>query len=159
MEEHFIQLKKKNTLKIGLQDYEGNDIGKYWEFDLEDVELPLKLNTLLEEHKKNERDFKNQIIIINKKQDQKGKKLLSKNEEDRLKAWNNYVKKEMEVYNIFLGENGCEKFLNGRKPYYTMFSDLDEAIESIMPLIEKKSVSITDMIKNKYKTKRDDIIE
>lgn len=159
MEEHFIQLKKSNILKIGLRDYEGNDIGEHWEFDMEDVELPLKLNMLLEEHKKNERNFKNQVIIINKRQDQKGRKLLSKNEEDKIKAWNDYVNKEIEVYNIFLGENGVQKFLNGRKPYYTMFNEIDEAIESIMPLIEKNSVDITEKIKSKYSSKKDDVLE
>lgn len=159
MEEHFIQLKKSNILKIGLIDAEGNDIGEHWEFDMEDIELPLKLNNLLEEHKKNERNFKNQIVIINKKQDQKGRKLLSKNEEDQIKAWNEYVAKEMQVYNMFLGENGCEKFLNGRKPYYSMFTEIDEAIESIMPLIEKNAVNITEKIKSKYGIKKDEVLE
>ena len=40
----FIQLKKDNILRIGIKDTEGNDTGEHLEFDLEDIEFPLKIN-------------------------------------------------------------------------------------------------------------------
>ena len=64
---------------------------------------------MAEKDKKNKENLRNQILIIDKRQDVKGKKLLSKNEEDKIKAVSDFFKKEIEVYNMFLGENGVEK--------------------------------------------------
>jgi hypothetical protein len=49
----FIQLKKDNILRIGIKDTKGNDTGEHLEFDLEDIELPLKLNESEMKHRKN----------------------------------------------------------------------------------------------------------
>ena len=70
-----IKLKKSNILKIGIQTEEGVDTGEYLEFDLEDIELPIKIQQCIEEHKKNQQFIRNQFIIIDKRQDRKGKKL------------------------------------------------------------------------------------
>ena len=59
---------------------------------------------------------------------------------------------------LFLGEGGTKKFLNGKSPYWEMFDDLSEAIE---PFLEKMKISVSDMtarIKNKYKIKESDIL-
>lgn len=155
----FINLKKSNVLKIGIRTADGKETGEHWEFDLEDIELPLRLQTLIEEHKKNARYFENQLTIINKKQEHKGKKLLSSRQEETVKAWREYYHKEIEVFDMFLGKDGCKKYLNGRNPYYTMFKDIEEAINSIMPLIKQRSIDIKDLIKNKYGGKSEDVLE
>ena len=49
----FIQLKKDNILRIGIKDIEGNDTGEHLEFDMEDIELPLRLNECEARHRKN----------------------------------------------------------------------------------------------------------
>ncbi len=49
----FIQLKKDNIFRIGIKDIEGNDTGEHLEFDLEDIELPLRLNECEAKHRKN----------------------------------------------------------------------------------------------------------
>lgn len=163
MEENFIQLKKnEDILRLGIRDEDGNDTGNYLEFDLEDIELPLRLQTLLEEDKKNRTNLKNQYIIIDKRQDHKGKKLFSANEEAKIKAMNDFYKKEVEIYNMFLGENGVQKILNGRKLTWTTLAEIDEIIETVItPKLNANAKRIKEKIMSKYSStsKRDDVIE
>lgn len=157
MTDNFIQLNKSNVLRLNIITDEGIDTGEYLEFDLEDIELPLKYQELVEEDKKNAEHLKNQLIIIDKKEDVKGKKLLSKNEEDKMKALNDYFKKEAEIYNMFLGDKGVEKLLNGRKLGWTSLKEIDEIIEKqIMPHLDISVDNITKRIKEKYNKATDD---
>ena len=92
MMDNFIQLNKNETLKLGIKTDEGEATGEYLEFDLEDIELPLKYQELLEKDKKNKEWIRNQMLIIDKRQDVKGKKLMSKNEEDKILKLNEFFK-------------------------------------------------------------------
>ena len=151
MTDNFIKLNKNSVLRLGIQTNEGEDTGEYLEFDLEDIELPLKYQELIEKDKKNKENLRNQLIIIDKRQDVKGKKLLSKNEEDKIKALDEFFKKEVEVYNMFLGERGVEKLLNGRKLGWTSLQEIDEIIEKqIAPHLDTNMKSITEKVKEKY---------
>ena len=157
--ENFIQLKKDNILRIGIKTADGKDTGEHLEFDLEDLELPLRLNQSELEHKKNLKNLKMQTMIIDKKQDKKGKQMLSWKEEEKIKAYKDFYNKEMKALDLFLGEGGTLKLLNGRKPYYSMYEDIGEIIEPIMPLIQQRTQDITNTIKQKYKNKQSDVIE
>lgn len=148
--DNFIQLKKDNILKIGIKDADGNDTGNHLEFDLEDVELPLRLQKCDDLHRKNVITLKNELNILDKKQDKKGKKLLSWKEEEKTKLIQEYFNKEIECLDLFLGEGGTLKLLNGRNPYITMFEDISEIIKPILPLIESRTMDIKDKIKNLY---------
>lgn len=151
MTEYAIKLNKEETLKLNIFDSEGNDTGEYLEFNLEDIELPLRYQELIEKDKKNKENLRNQLLIIEKKQDVKGKKLLSKNEEDKIRALNNFFIKEVEVYNMFLGPRGVEKLLNGRKFTWTTLQEIDEIIEKqISPHLNVNIQKITDKVKEKY---------
>ena len=151
MTDNFIKLGKSDVLKLGIKTDEGVDTGEYLEFDLEDIELPLRYQELLEKDKKNKEQLKNQLMIIDKRQDVKGKKLMSKNEEDKIKALNEFFKKEEEVYNMFLGENGVKKLLNGRKLGWTSLQEIDEIIgKQISPYLDIRMDKITDKVKQKY---------
>ena len=151
MEEKYIQLNKNDTLKLGIRDSEGNDTGEHLEFNLSDIELPLRYQELLEKDKKNKEHLRNQMLIIEKRQDVKGKKLLSKNEEDKIKALNEFFIKEVEVYNMFLGQRGVEKLLNGRKFTWTTLQEIDEIIEKqIAPHLDVSMENITKKVKEKY---------
>lgn len=154
-----IQLKKDNILRIGIKEADGTDTGNVLEFDLEDIELPIRLQECFEEHKKNVQTLKGQYIIIDKKPDKKGKKLMSANEEAKIKAMQEFYKKEMEALDMFLGKGGTNKLLNGRKPYFTMFDDINEYLEPIVPLIKERAGSIEDKIKAKYAKKESDVLE
>ena len=157
--ENFIQLKKDNILRIGIKTADGKDTGEHLEFDMEDIELPLKLNQCDYEHRKNLEWLKTQINVIDKKQDKKGKQWLSWKEEEKVKTFNEFYKKEMATLDLFLGENGTSKLLNGRKPYYSMYDDINEIIEPILPLIKERTESINDKIRAKYNNNKSDVIE
>lgn len=152
-----IGLKNKNLLKLEIVDEKGNSTNEYLEFDLEDIELPFKYQEIIERLKKSRNNLKNQFTIIEKKQDHKGKKLMSSNEEEKLKALNNFYKEQVEIYNIFLGENGVQKLLNGRKLRLTTLSEIDELIEKqIAPQLNVTMDDITKKIKSKYSNKKED---
>lgn len=151
MTDNFIQLGKSDVLRLEIRTEDGKDTGEFLEFDLSDIEIPLRYQELLEKDKKNKEHLRNQMLIIDKRQDVKGKKLMSKNEEDKIKALNEFFKKEVEVYNMFLGDNGVEKLLNGRKLGWTTLQEIDEIIEKqISPHISVNLDKITDKVKQKY---------
>lgn len=152
-----IGLKNENLLKLEIVDEKGNSTGEFLEFDLEDIELPFKYQEIIERLKKSRQNLKNQFTIIEKKQDHKGKKLISSNEEEKLKALNNFYKEQVEIYNIFLGENGVQKLLNGRKLRWTTLNEIDELIEKqIAPQLNVTMDDITKKIKSKYSNKKED---
>lgn len=148
--ENYIQLKKEDVLKIGIKDENGNDTGEYLEFDLQDMTLPLRVQKLEEEHKKNLNYLKMQEAIIKKKENKSGKKFLSSNEEEMLKVVIEFYNREIKTLDLLLGEGGTNKILNGRKPYFSMFNDIMEALEPIVPLFEKGYKDIKNRIVDKY---------
>ena len=151
MADNIIKLNKDSVLRLKIQTDEGKDTGEILEFDLEDIELPLKYQELLEKDKKNKERLRNEILIIDKRQDVKGKKLLTKNEEDKIKALNDFFNKEVEVYNMFLGERGVQKLLHGRKLGWTTLQEIDEIIEKqISPYLDISMKNITERVKEKY---------
>lgn len=157
MIDDFIQLNKDNILRLKIKTSDGIETGEVLEFDLEDIELPLKYQEMIEKDKKNREHLRNQLLIIEKRQDVKGKKLLSRNEEDKFKALNDFFKQEVEVYNMFLGEKGVEKLLNGRKLGWTSLKEIDNIIEKqIGPHINISLDDITKKIQEKYSTTQDD---
>lgn len=156
MKEQYITLGKNDILRLGIRTDEGIETGEFLEFDLEDIELPLRYQELVEKDKKNRDFIRTQLLAIDKRQDVKGKKMMSKNEEDKIKAINDFFRKEVEVYNMFLGENGVQKLLNGRKLGWTSLRDIDEIIEKqILPHIDIKMDNIAEKIEKKYSTSED----
>ena len=159
--ESFIQLKKDNVIRIGIKDSEGNDTGKYLSFDLEDINLPLRLNDCDEMHKKNLTNLRDRFIIIDKKEDKKGKKLLSWQEEEKLKVLQEFYKNEMTALDMFIGEGKTQMLLDlmGRNPYYSMFDDVIEMLNPIMPKLEMNADSIKKQIIAKYKTQDSEVLK
>ena len=151
MTDNTIKLNKSNELRLKIKTDEGEYTGEELVFDMEDIELPLKYQELIEKDKKNKEALRNLFLIIDKREDVKGKKLLSKNEEDKIKAINEFFKKEIDVYNMFLGERGVEKLLNGRKIGWTTLQEIDEIIEKqIAPYLQTNMDDITKKVKDKY---------
>ena len=161
MTDNFIQLEKSETLRLGIRGANGKPTGEFLEFNLEDIELPLKYQDMLEQDKKNKEWAQKQMVIIDKRQDVSGKKAMSKNDEDKIKVLNEFFKKEVEIYNIFLGENGVQKLLNGEKLGWTSLDLIDKYIEKqILPYIDIDMKRITNKVKEKYNdaVKRNDEI-
>jgi hypothetical protein len=149
--ENIIKLNKDSVFRLGIQTSDGKDTGEFLEFQLDDIELPLRYQELIEKDKKNKEQLRNQMLIIDRRQDVKGKKLLTKNEEDKIRALNDFFMKEIQVYNMFLGPRGVEKLLNGRKFTWTTLQEIDEIIEKqIAPHIDINMKKITDKVKEKY---------
>ena len=162
MTDNSIQFQRENVLKLKLKNEMGEDTGEYLEFDLEDIELPLRYQQAIEEHKKNYNSLKNQLLIISKKQDHSGKKLLSSNQEASLIALSDFYKKEIKIMDLFLGEGKTQMILDKvmrRKPYLTMFNDIMESIEEVSDLFNVGYSSIEDKIKEKYSKVEDNVLE
>lgn len=162
MADDIIQLKKsEDILRLRIRDEKGKDTGESLEFNLQDIELPIKYQTIIEEDKKARTNLKNQFAIINRKQDHKGKKLLSANEEAKIKAMQEFYKKEVEIYNMFLGENGVQKLLNGRELSWSTLEEVDDIInEFILPKLKINAEDIKKKIMKKYSiNEKSDIIE
>lgn len=161
----YIKLKnQKDILKLGFQDEDGNIIKDeknkevYIQFDLGDIDLPLKYNKCVNLIEQSRNNLKTQMIIINKKENHKGKQLLSSNEVLKVKAFKQFYKDMENAMDLFLGEGGTKKFLNGRNPYFEMWDDISEAIE---PYMDKMKLTVDDMekrIKEKYKMVDSDVI-
>lgn len=164
MTDNYIQLKRnEDILRLKIRDEEGKDTGNYLEFNLEDIQLPIKYQQIIEEDKKARTTLKNKFTIIDKQQDHKGKKLLSSNEEAKIKAMQEFYRKEVEIYNMFLGEKGVEKLLNGRQLSWSTLDEIDEIIEKyILPKLNINAENIKKKIIKKYSIKEqkgNDIIE
>lgn len=157
--ENEIKLSKSNVLRLKITTDDGKDTGEYLTFDLEDIELPLRYQEMIEKNKKNKDWLKKELVIIDKREDVKGKKILSKNEEDKIKALNKFFKDEVEIYNMFLGENGVQKLLNGRKLGWTSLAEIDEIIEKqITPYLESQTKSIEERVMETYKIENKEVI-
>lgn len=156
--------KRKDILQLGFKDKDGNIVKDkngnevFIEFDLADIELPLRYNRCLNQIEQARKNLKAQFIIIDKKQDHKGKQLLSSNEVEKVKAMKQFYK-DMEVaMDLFLGQGGTQKFLNGSNPYWEMFDDINELLK---PYHNKMKLTVTDMtnrIKEKYKVTESDVL-
>lgn len=152
MTDNFIKLGKSDVLRLKIRTEDGKETGEELVFDLEDIELPLIYQEMVEGLKKNVRCLENQLLIIDKRQDVKGKKLMSKNEEDKIIAFNRFYKEQEKLYDMFLGEGGVKKLLNGRKLGWTSLKEIDEIIEKqITPYIDIDMKKISQKIKDKYK--------
>ena len=157
-----IQLKQDNLLKIGIKNAEGEDTGEIITIDLEDIKLPLRCQESEKMIKDNNRWLQAQRIMIEKRPDKKGKKLLSANEEALLKLVNEYYEKQTKAYELVLGEGAIKKILCGREMYITFFSDLEEQMKKLKPKLNQNAVDIKEKIKSiteKYGKKDSDVME
>ena len=157
-----IQLKQDNLFKIGIKNAEGEDTGEIITIDLEDIKLPLKCQESEKMIKDNNRWLQAQRIMIEKRPDKKGKKLLSANEEALLKLVNEYYEKQTKAYELVLGEGAIKKILCGREMYITFFSDLEEQMKKLKPKLNQNAVDLKEKIKSiteKYGQKDSDVME
>lgn len=157
MTDNFIQLDKDDILRFKIVDANGKETGECLEFDLENIDYPLVYQDAMEKIKKNRIEIKNKINMIEQRKDIKGKKILSKNKEDEVKALQEYFKKEAEAYDMILGKDGVKKLLNGRALGWTSLRLIDKYIdEQIIPILEKGANNILDKIDEMYNAEIED---
>ena len=159
MTENCIQLKKDNLLKIKIIDAEGNDTGNFLTFDIMDIELSLKLQECYKLHKKNFDIIKNKLLIISKKEDHKGKLPLSSNELEQALAIKEFYQKETEALDLFLGEGGTKKMLNGRSFNLYTFDQILDELQPVINMLEKQHEIITEEIKKKYSISNEEVLK
>ena len=151
----YVKPKKRNVFKMGIldendkpkKDKNGHEI--FIEFDLEDITIPDKYSKSVYLIEKAEEKLKNDLSIINKKPDTKGKGLMSKNEKAKYDALKGYYKSIEEAMDLFLGKDGTKKIF-GDNRYLTMFEDLSEMLKPIMPKLKINFEIIEEQIKKKY---------
>lgn len=147
----YIQLKQNGVKRFGIRTADGKDTGKYIEIDIEDLEFPERAEKCTKKHLQNITELNNQKIIINKRQDHKDKgELYSDNEKALIKAIQEFYRKEEEALDEFIGEGATRILLNGRKPYISMFEDINEYMQQIVPTLQKSKNDLIERIKNKY---------
>lgn len=156
-----IKLKKDNVLREPLFDEYGNRTDFVFEFDLEDIELPLRINQSAFEHKKNLQSLKNHMLIIDKKEDKKTGGLLTWKDQQKLNAYKDFYDKEIKAMDLILGDGKTNELLKAmrRKPYYSMFEDISDLIEPLLPKLQNITDDITSKIKEKYSKKEENILE
>ncbi len=98
------------------------------------------------------------MIIIDKKQDSKGKGFMTKNEELKTQAIKKFYNSTVEAMDLFLGKGGTNKIF-GEVRYLTMFDDLSEILEPIMPKLKINMNSIEEKIKSKYKIQDSSVLK
>lgn len=151
MTDNYIQLNNEEVVRLKIKTSEGVETGEELVFNLDDIELPLVYQDMLFKIQKAREKLVNDFVVIDKRQDIKGKKLLTKNEEDKVKAFNEFTNKMIEAYNMFLGENGVQKLLNGRKLGWTTMDEIDAIIgDQILPKLDISMERITEKVKQKY---------
>lgn len=156
----FINLKKDNIFRVGIKDSNGKDTGNILEFDLEDLEMPFKAQESKYQHTKNLEKLRGDFVIIEKKPNKKGQKLMSSQEEEKMRALKSFYLAEEKALDLLIGEGGTRKLLNGRNPYFEMFDDIMEYLKPIMPKLEMHKDDIAAKIKKKYNIKEEeDVIE
>lgn len=158
MNENHIEAVDNNVLRFAITQ-DGKETGEYLEFDLEDIELAFRLDESYKLHNENVADIQRRLQVINNRQDEKGSGILTKNQEEEVKAINDFYKKEEKALDLFLGEGATRKLLNGRKPYLTMFEDISQRIQPILPKLKLESTNIMEKIKSKYSNNGDNVIE
>lgn len=160
----YIKLKKRDTLKIGIKDendnpkLDENGHEVFIEFDLEDITVADRYDTCFQLIKKATQNLQSKLVIINKKQDVPGKGYMSRNQKEKMNAFEEYYKETEEAMDLFLGKGGTSKIF-GEVRYLEMFDDLNEYLKPIAPLLKLNMESIEKRIKTKYSSTNSDTLK
>lgn len=138
-----LRIEKRNIYTI-----EVNDNGDTIEFDLEDIELPLKLNEAFMSVDRITNSLKQKEIAISKKEVIK-KGIMTNVEEERIKAYRDAFKEMRRAMDCFLGKGACQKIFGDRN-YPEMYDDLFEQLQPHLEKMKIKSENIAKKIEEKY---------
>lgn len=155
----YITLKETGVKRFGIRTKDGQDTGEYIELDLEDIELPLKASECQEKHIENFNRLKEKVKLAgNLKAEKEEHEIMSQQNQAILKALKEYYEEDEKALDMFLGEGATKKLLAGRKPYVTMFDDINEYLNQIVPDLEDAINHLDEKIKAKYKVEKEDNI-
>lgn len=159
--ENFIEIDSdKDVLRVELRK-KGKKTGLYWQFDIEDIALPLKVSEMFRETKENEKWAKAKMIAINKKEDVPYDDILTRNEKEQIEVMKEYYDRQSKALDLVLGDGGTRTFLEvqGREPYYTMHYDIMKYLDKIKPMLDENLKSVSEIIKEKYNIEEEDALQ
>lgn len=154
----YITLKGRTGLKrFGIRTEDGTDTGKYIEIDLEDLDLPIKANECQVKHIENFDRLKTKLTELSKQEDSKDdKELITRKQKALIEAYKEFYEEEEKALDTFLGQGATQNLLNGRKPYITMYDDINEYLEQIIPTLKDAQTNLEERIKAKYSEEKED---
>lgn len=137
---------------------EVNDNGETIEFDLVDIELPIKCERAWAEVNRISKELQAQLVIISKQENIKQKdKIMTTKEEKTIEAYRKAFKEMRMAMDAFLGEGACQKIFGDRN-YLEMFNDLYEELKPHLEKMQITSDGILERIKAKYSKKDDGVL-
>ena len=150
--ENTIQITEKNVLRFNVVKANGEDTGLVVKIDLQDIELPLRINKMEDIHKKNVSILRQKAQALEKQEDKKGSKLLSWKQEEQIKLLREFYDNDIKAIDMLVGQGMTKKILKAidRYPYYDMFDDIIKSFEPVLDTIEKEANNMIEDIKKKY---------
>lgn len=150
-------LGKLQLAHSGLYKIEVNDAGETITIDAEDIELPLKLNKMIEDCEKIEKQVNLQSKVIDKKE-VKQKGLITNIDEEYVKLYRKSYIELRKAIDGFLGDGACQKIFGDRN-YLSMWKDLLEALNPHLQKITVLQKDTKDIIAEKYGDNSGDVLE
>ena len=147
-----IRVKKNNEYII-----EVNEQGDTISFNIEDPELPLKLDRAMEKINHIQQVFKEKEVILQKQKDEKRDSLLSKNEKAQAELASQMFNEMRDAVDQFLGVNACHKIF-GTTNYISMFDDLFEQLQPHFEKMNLNAKKFAESIQTKYQHEDEDVI-
>ena len=144
---------KKNNEYIS----EVNEQGDTISFNIEDPELPLKLDRAMEKINHIQQVFKEKEVILQKQKDEKRDSLLSKNEKAQAELASQMFNEMRDAVDQFLGVNACHKIF-GTTNYISMFDDLFEQLQPHFEKMNLNAKKFAESIQTKYQHEDEDVI-
>lgn len=161
-EKSFIKLEgSKDTKKFWITTKEGKETGEYIEINLEGLGILDRIDQFYHDYPKNRKWIRDELLIIQKKQDftKKGQ-LMSNNQRLEYEAVKKYYNMQKNTFNLFLGENGVDKLLYGRELEWDTIEEIEKLIsEQIIPQLDVTMNKISDKIIKKYNVSKEDAEE
>lgn len=150
------KLGKLQLANSGLYEIEVNDNGESIFIDAEDVELPLKLNKMIEDCEKAEKKANLQTKVIDKKP-VKQIGICTNHDVEYSKLYKQAYIEIRKAIDNFLGEGACQKIF-GKRNYISMWRDLMEALNPHLQKIGVLQQDTKDIIAEKYGESDEDVL-
>lgn len=161
-EKSYIKLEGSNdTKKFWITTKEGKETSDYIEINLEGLSILDKIDQFYHDYPKNRKWIRDELLIIQKKQDfiKKGE-LMSNNQRLEYEAVKKYYNMQKDTFDLFLGKGGVDKLLYGRDLEWDTIEEIQKIIvEQLIPQLDVTMDKITDKIIKKYNVNKEDIEE
>lgn len=161
-EKSFIKLEGNNdTKKFWITTKDGEETGEYIEINLEGLGILDRIDQFYHDYPKNRKWIRDELLIIQKKQDftKKGD-LMSNNQRMEYEALKKYYNMQKDTFDLFLGKGGVDKLLYGRELEWDSIEEIQKIIvKQIIPQLNVTMDNITNKIIKQYNVNKEDIEE